>query len=228
VVSFWPALGSRYVSHLIRLSRRQTTGYAKQSFSLITSPNCSRGHFSSKESTALRKLILSRNPLPRGHSLFWELRHSKISYFPSRTRRPQQPTSLISAQIYRVRYVARSSHVSNIITTHTSAQSLTEDRANHSRNQGHNLSHYERFQCGDHAVIEICMTHTANEDSPSIHTLGIDEKKGRPRPPTLPHKDQPPEKRRDQTIKILRILLLTPLSHYNLNYHRVITLQNSL
>ena len=81
VVSFWPASGSRHMSHLIRNSRRQTTGCTKQNFSLRTSPSCSRGHsfreinglentHPSEEYTAQRMLLLSRNQWPRGHSCF--------------------------------------------------------------------------------------------------------------------------------------------------------------
>ena len=44
VVSFWSVPESRHMSYLIRNSQRQTTRYAKQSFSLKASPSCSRGH----------------------------------------------------------------------------------------------------------------------------------------------------------------------------------------
>jgi len=40
----------------------------------------------------------------------------------------------MSAYIHRVRYVARSSHVSNVATTPTSAQMITKGSENHIRN----------------------------------------------------------------------------------------------
>ena len=64
----------------------------------------------------------------------------------------------------------------------------------------------------DHVVIENRMTRTANEDSLGINSLGDRQREGRTShkrriPPTFLHKNQPPEKRRDQTLKIQRILL---------------------
>ena len=80
------------------------------------------------------RTLLPRNPLPREHSLRKLL---------SRARRTQQPTSLISAYIHGVHYVARSSHISNVTTTPTSAQTVIEGSRNHSCNQRHNPGRYE-------------------------------------------------------------------------------------
>ena len=145
MVNFWHASGSRHVSHLIRNSKKQTTGYAKQNFFLRTSPNCFRGHSTfrgingpedthpSEESTASWTLLLLR-ALP-----------FQDQSFRSRARQPQQQISLISAYIHRVRYVARSSHVSNVATTPTSAQDVTEGSRNHCRNQEHYPGRYEKI-----------------------------------------------------------------------------------
>ena len=108
--------------------------------------------------------------LPRATSL-------RDQSFPFRTRRPQQPISLISAYIHGVRYAARSSHISNIGTTSTSAQTVIEGSRNHSHNQGNSPTSYERSQCAHHAVIEIRMTRTVNEASPDVYALK-EEKKG--------------------------------------------------
>jgi len=78
VVSFWLAPGSRHMSNLIRNSRKQTTGYIKQSFNLRTSPNCSREH-------SLQEINGPENTHPfetRGRFSLRERRHSEIN--PSR------------------------------------------------------------------------------------------------------------------------------------------------
>ena len=71
VVNFWSAPGSRHVSHLIRNSLRQTIGYAKQSFSLRTSPSCcSRVHSSfwgihfSEDTLSFKSAVTPRSILP--------------------------------------------------------------------------------------------------------------------------------------------------------------------
>ena len=142
--------------------------------------------------------------------------------FPSRARQPQQTTSLISAYIHEVSYTARSSHISNVATTPTSVQNITVGSGNHSRNQGHNPNHYERIATCKSCAYWNPQTHTTNENSLGIYTLGDrrrEEYKTSHKkliPQTLLHKDQPPDKRRDQSLKIQIILLLKSLSHYNL------------
>ena len=123
VVNFLPLSGSRHVSHLIKYSRKQTTGYAKQSFSLRISPSCSRWYsfrringpddtYPSKESTAPKTLLFARvSPFQDQSFLF-------------RARWLQQPISFISVYIHGVRYAARSSHVSNVATTPISAKTV--------------------------------------------------------------------------------------------------------
>ena len=73
VVNFLPAIGSRHMSHLIRNSWRQTTGYAKQSFSLRISPSCSQGHSFFWEINCPEELLLLRNQRPRWHLSFRQI-----------------------------------------------------------------------------------------------------------------------------------------------------------
>jgi len=134
VVNFWPALRSGHVSLLIRNFRRQTW-YAKQSFSLGTSPSRSQGHsvsrrvnhpddtHPSEESAPPRTLLL-----PRASPL-------QDKSFPSWARRPQLQTLLISTYIHGVCYVARSSHVSNVAITPALMRTVTEGSRNCSRYQ---------------------------------------------------------------------------------------------
>ena len=134
------APGSRHISHLIRNSWRQTTRYVKQIFSLRTS-SCIPEDTPSEKSTTMMILVLPRNLLP----LLPKASPLQGQSFPSRARRSHHPTSFISTYIHGIRYVARSSHVSNVATTPTSAQTITDGSRNYSRNQGHNLSRYERI-----------------------------------------------------------------------------------
>ena len=142
---------------------------------------------------ARRILILPRNLLPRGRSSFQERRPLQDQSFSSRARRPQQLTSLISAYIHGVRYAAKSSHISKI-TTPISVQTVTERSKNHSRNQGHNPSCYERIatcrSCG------YCNPHDPHCQwrLPRYIYTGRETKiRDSPReiPPTIPHKDRP-------------------------------------
>jgi len=145
----------------------------RASFSLRASPN-SRGH-SFRGINDPNELIPPRNPLPRGRSF----RESPVQdqSFPSRARRPQQPTSLIYADNHGVRYAAKSSHISNAATTPTSAHTVIESR-NHSRNQGHNPDRYERI-----ATRRSCGYWNLHDPHrqwrlPSIYTVGDRQRKG--------------------------------------------------
>jgi len=68
VAKFWLAPGSRHVSLVIRSPQKWTTGYAKQSLPLETSPD-----------------------------RFWGCTSSRGDFLPSRARWQLQPTPLISA-----------------------------------------------------------------------------------------------------------------------------------
>jgi len=131
------------MSYLIRNSQTQITGYASRAFSWEHCLVVLEDTPPFEESTAQRTLLLLRNPLPRGHSSFREHRHSEIN--PSWARWPQQPTSLISAYIHGVCYVVGSSHVLNVATTPTSAQTVIEGSRNHSRNKEHNPDCYKKI-----------------------------------------------------------------------------------
>jgi len=161
------APGSRHISHLIRNSWRQTTRYVKQIFSLRTS-SCIPEDTPSEKSTTMMILILPRNLLP----LLPKASPLQDQSFPSRARRPHHPTSFISTYIHGVPYVARSSHVSTL------QQLLLQRRLLHKVAEitlaikDIMQAVMKESQHADHAVIEIRMTCTANEDSPGIYTLG--------------------------------------------------------
>ena len=83
-------------------------------------------------------------------------------------------------------------------------------------------SFMKKSQHADHVIIKICKTCTANEDSPSIYTRWkIDEEKDQDFSQNTDTTNTSLQgsttiKKNGQTLKIHRILLLKPLSHYNL------------
>ena len=93
--------------------------------------------------------LLPRIQRPRGHSSFRGIHCPEDtpsesvailrSILPVTSKTMQQPTSLISTYIHGVHYAARLSHVSNVATTLTSAQTVIEGSRNHSRNHEHNV-----------------------------------------------------------------------------------------
>ena len=101
-----------------------------------------------------------------------------------------------SAYTYGVIYAARSSHVSHATTTPNPAQTVIESDNNRSHNQGQNSSCYERITTYRSCSYWNRMTHTANESSPGIYTLGDGQK----RHVTIKRKE---EKRKISTIRLL-------------------------
>jgi len=203
MVNFWPALRSRHVSHVIRNSQRLTIGYAKQIFFLRTHPTIIEDTPPSEESTAPRTLLLPKASPPRDSS------------FPSRARRSQQMTSLISAYIHGICYAVRSSHISNIATTPTSVQIVTKSSRNHSRHQGYNPSRCEGIiMCRSYDHWNLRDPHGQWRLLEYIYTRRSMKKETQTNHQHLPRKKE--KKERDQTLRIQRILLLKPLSHCNL------------
>ena len=186
------------------------------------SPSCSRGHsfrgINDPEDSSLQGIRCPEDAPPSESITTWD------QLFPSRARRLQQPASLISTYIHGIRYTARSSRVSNVATTPTLVQIVTECSRNHSRNQEHNPNRYKRITtCRSCDYWNLHDSHCQWSLSGYIYTRRSTKREL----PHIyhqhfsyhlhfPHKDQPPEKRRDKTLKIQRILFLKQLSHCNL------------
>ena len=79
VVSFWPALGSRHVSHLIKTPKDRRHDKPSKASTWEHHPVV-LDDTPSEESTAQRTLLFPKNPLTRGRSSFRERRDSKINH----------------------------------------------------------------------------------------------------------------------------------------------------
>ena len=176
MVKFRPTSGSRHMP-LIRNTRRQMTGYTKQSFPPGTSPNRFQRHTSSRVVSRPQGTHPPEESLPRRSCLLSRTSWSWDHYLPSWAKWRLQSTPLISTYIYGVCYVARSSHILKVVTLFQ-CRLLRKIAGITPAIIGIIHAVTKKSQRVNHAVMKIRINCTLKEDSPSLNTLRYPLRKG--------------------------------------------------